>query len=143
MNKRKELTMDKLREYLDKKNIHPSYHRLKILKYLMEHKTHPTVDMIYKDLSKEIATLSKTTIYNTLSLFLKEGIISCLTIDENKIMYDYNTKPHVHFICIKCGCVYDIHLKCPIFDKEIIEGHKITEYHIYLKGICKECLKNA
>ncbi|MEA3432533.1 MAG: transcriptional repressor [candidate division WOR-3 bacterium] len=143
MKKGKELAMDKLREYLDKNNIHPSYHRLRTLKYLMEHKTHPTVDMIYKDLSKEIATLSRTTIYNTLNLFLKKGIVSGLTIEENEARYDCNTKPHAHFKCVKCGCVYDIDLKCPLFDKKMIEGHKITEHHIYLKGICKKCLKNA
>ena len=143
MNNEKELAMKKLKEYLERKNIHPSYHRLKILKYLMNHKIHPTVDMIYKNLSKEIPTLSKTTVYNTLNLFLRKGIVSGLTIDGSEIRYDYNTKPHVHFICIKCGCVYDIHLKCPVFDKEIIEGHKITEHHIYLKGICSECLEKA
>jgi Fe2+ or Zn2+ uptake regulation protein len=141
MNRGKELPMDNLRECLEKNNIHSSYHRLKILKYLMDYKTHPTVDMIYKDLSKEIPTLSKTTIYNTLNLFLKKGIVTGLTIDENEVRYDYNTKPHAHLKCIKCGCVYDIDLKCPLFYKKMIGGHKITEHHIYLKGVCKECLK--
>ncbi len=56
--------MEKLRAYLEEEGIQPSYHRLKILEYMMNHRTHPTVDIIYKNLSKEIPTLSKTTVYN-------------------------------------------------------------------------------
>ena len=66
-----ELSMDKLREYLENEGVHPSYHRLKILEYLMNHRTHPTVERIPKEPSKEIPTLSKTTIYNTLKLFVR------------------------------------------------------------------------
>ena len=64
------LSLDELREHLKKEGIQPSYHRLKILEYLQAYRTHPTVDIIYKNLSKEIKTLSKTTVYNTLKLCL-------------------------------------------------------------------------
>jgi len=60
----KQMPMDELREYQVNVGIHLSHHRLKILKYLTKHRTHPTVDIIYKNLLKEIHTLSKTTIYN-------------------------------------------------------------------------------
>lgn len=142
MNKEGRFPIDKLKEYLKENGINPSYHRLKILEYLRKQKTHPTVEMIYKDISKEIPTLSKTTIYNTLNLFLKKKIVSGLTIDENEVRYDFNISPHAHFKCVECERVYDIDLKFPFFAQEIIEAHKITEYHFYLKGICKDCLKS-
>ena len=135
--------MEKLSKYLEKEDIHPSYHRLKILEYLMSHRTHPTVDMIYKNLSKEIPTLSKTTVYNTLKLFLNRGIVQELTIEEKEVRYDADTKPHAHFKCIECKGVYDIALESPIFEHETIEGHEVQECHIYLKGICKDCLGRA
>ena len=134
-----ETSMNKLREYLEKRGIQPSFHRLKILEYLMTHRTHPTVESIYKALSKDIPTLSKTTIYNTLKLFLSKGIVWGLTIDENEMRYDFNTEPHAHFKCVKCGRVLDVSLELPLL--ESIEGHKVMETHLYLKGICKDCLK--
>jgi len=74
-----ELSMDKLREYRENEGVHPSYHRLKILEYLMNHRTHPTVERIPKELSKEIPTLSKTTIYNTeCHVYLKGVCKNCL-----------------------------------------------------------------
>ncbi len=123
------------------KGIQPSHHRIKIYEYLLNHHTHPTVDMIYKEISKEIPTLSRTTVYNTLSIFLEKGLISSITIDENEVRYDYNTTPHAHFKCIKCGNIYDIPLDTKLFKKKTIKGHKIIEQHIYFKGICKNCLK--
>jgi Fe2+ or Zn2+ uptake regulation protein len=136
--------MEKLRAYLEEEGIQPSYHRLKILEYMMNHRTHPTVDIIYKNLSKEIPTLSKTTVYNTLKLFVAKGIVQELTIEEKEVRYDADTKPHAHFKCIECGNVYDIALESSIFDTETIEGHKVIECHVYLKGFCKDCfLKNG
>ncbi len=49
--------------------IKPSYQRIKIYEYIFNNNIHPTVDNIYKKLLKEIPTLSKTTVYNTLKLF--------------------------------------------------------------------------
>ena len=133
--------MTSIKELMRKKGINPSHHRIKIYEYLYGNETHPTADTIYKALSKDIPTLSKTTVYNTLSIFLEKGLVSSLTIDENEVRYDYKTYPHAHFKCIKCGRVYDIDLKINPIKKDKIEGHKIIEQHIYLKGICKKCLK--
>ncbi len=134
--------MEDLKKQLEKHNINPSYHRLKILHYLMKHRIHPTVDRIYKDLSKEIPTLSKTTIYTTLKLFIEKGIVRELFVDENEMRYEYADTPHGHFRCIKCGKIYDVEITVPL-NKDTIQGHKILEQYLCFKGICKECLKNT
>jgi hypothetical protein len=35
--------------------------------------------------------------------------------------------------------VRGIALESPIFDIEMIEGHKVIDCYVYLKGICKNC----
>ena len=47
---------------LQNHNIKPSVQRIAIMNYLIEHRTHPTVDEIYTALSPSIPTLSKTTV---------------------------------------------------------------------------------
>ena len=131
--------MEEIRKFLESKGVHPSYHRIKILEYLMKNKSHPTVEIIYKDLHKEIPTLSKTTIYNTLNLFAEKGIVTVLTIDEREARYDLETETHAHFKCKKCGKVFDIWLSKDITNKLATEGHLVEEIHLYLKGVCKEC----
>lgn len=129
---------DKLIEY----KIKPSVQRIAIMDYLLTHRTHPSADEIYTNLSKNMPTLSKTTVYNTLKLFSKNGAALMLTIDENKVCFDGDTTPHTHFFCKKCGRIFDLPLNIPV--NELIgtetEGHDITEVYLYYRGICKNCL---
>ncbi len=127
---------------LKEHEIAPSLQRIKILEYLHNYKTHPTADMIYKSLIKEIPTLSKTTIYNTLKAFVEKGILTELSLFENEVRYEYNTEPHIHFKCINCGKIYDISKTYGNLHGQEIDGHKVTEHHINLKGICKNCREN-
>ena len=82
---------------LQNHNIKPSVQRIAIMNYLIEHRTHPTVDEIYTALSPSIPTLSKTTVYNTLKLLSEQGAAQTLTIDERNTCYDADTSPHGHF----------------------------------------------
>ncbi len=119
----------------------PTYQRLEILAYLEKHQTHPTVEMIYHALIKEIPTISKTTIYNTLNALLRKGIIHDITITGTETRYDYHGIPHHHFLCTRCGKIMDIKVECPYLAKKELGGHRIEELHGYFKGICNECLK--
>jgi Fur family transcriptional regulator, peroxide stress response regulator len=56
-----------LSQELINRAIRPSYQRLKILEYLTNNQSHPTVDQIFQNLHLEIPTLSKATVYNTLN----------------------------------------------------------------------------
>jgi Fe2+ or Zn2+ uptake regulation protein len=131
--------MSDLRTMLKEKGIAPSVQRIKILEYLQNFKTHPTADMIYQALIDDIPTLSKTTVYNTLKQFTEKGILMELSLFENETRYEYDQSHHTHFKCTKCSRIYDIMLDSAEFSNNIIEGHKVEEHHIYLKGICKEC----
>ena len=123
-------------ERLQGHNIKPSVQRIAIMKYLMEHRTHPTVDEIYTAL-----TLSKTTVYNTLKILSEQGAAQTLTIDERNTCYDADTTPHAHFLCKRCGKVYD--LACNDTVRQVVDtdmdGHEVQEIHYYYKGICKQC----
>jgi Fur family peroxide stress response transcriptional regulator len=132
-------TITNIKEYLLKNDVHPSFHRLKIMEYLLKNHTHPSVDRIYSDISEEIPTLSKTTVYNTLNLFSDKNIVTVLTIDENESRYDYNIENHVHFKCTACNAIMDLELENPLFQTGDIQGNDISECHIYLRGTCKSC----
>ena len=128
-------------ERLQGHNIKPLVQRIAIMKYLMEHRTHPTVDEIYTALSPTIPTLSKTTVYNTLKILSEQGAAQTLTIDERNTCYDADTTPHAHFLCKRCGKVYD--LACNDTVRQVVDtnmdGHEVQEIHYYYKGICKQC----
>lgn len=138
---RKELKKNELKDLLIKKGISPSIQRLKTLEYLYENRTHPSVDKIYDKLKNEIPTLSKTTIYNVLRRFIKEGIVKEITIEGSEVRFDIFIEPHAHFKCEKCGKIFDIPYENVAFNLKEIDGNKIKNTEIFFFGTCKNCLK--
>lgn len=132
--------MDIIRNLLNH-HIKPSVQRIAIMEYLIEHRTHPTVEEIYTALSPSMPTLSKTTVYNTLKLLCEQGAAQTLTIDERNTCYDADTSPHAHFLCKHCGKIYDLESYANIKQVEDVgmDGHEVHEIHCYYKGICKNC----
>lgn len=124
--------------------VKPSVQRIAIMGYLMEHRTHPTADMIFNDLYNFIPTLSRTTVYNTLKLLVDQGAVQMLTIDEKNLRYDADISQHAHFKCRGCGCIYDLPIEQR--DRIIIAGVgelMIDEIQVYCKGYCKECFASV
>lgn len=122
--------------------LRPSMQRLAIMSYLMQHATHPTIEDIYKDLKTEIHTLSRTTLYNTLRLFAEHKAAQMLTIDEHRVCYDGDMRPHVHFFCKRCGKVYDLFdVSAPSVDCKNVEGvGHVDDVQLYYRGVCRSCL---
>jgi len=126
---------------LEEKKIKPTYIRLKILNRLETNKTHPTAEVIFKALVKEIPTISRTSVYNTLNVFYEKGLITPIFITGLEARFDSNISPHHHFLCERCGQIIDLDIECNYYKKGNVQGHRIIELHGYFKGICKDCLK--
>lgn len=128
-------------DYLVSYNIKPSVQRIAIMDYLLSHKTHPSIDEIYMALCKQIPTLSKTTVYNTLKLFVEHGAAQMLTIDERNACFDGDTSPHAHFLCKQCGHIFDLPYAREEQQLEPIDmnGFRVEEVHQYYKGVCPAC----
>ena len=123
--------------------IKPSLQRIAVMDYLLNNRTHPTVDEIYNHLAKDIPTLSKTTVYNTLKLLVDQGAVLLLNIDKNTQHFDGDVAPHAHFRCVECGRIVD--LPQPKVSKMNVTGVgelQITECQVYYKGYCVGC-RNA
>ena len=84
--------------------IRPSLQRIEIMRYLLTHPTHPTIDEIFMELKKRIPTVSRTTIYNTLRMFSEKGGALMITIDEHHVCYDGTTTPQLYYkgVCADC-----------------------------------------
>jgi Fur family peroxide stress response transcriptional regulator len=131
----------KIKDYLSENGIRPMNKRVKIMNYLVSKRNHPTAEMIYLEMVNEITGLSKTTVYNTLNLFVQEGIARALNIDSNELRYDADVSQHGHFKCKECGEVYDFSLNKDMLQDLRLKNFKLTDYQFSIKGICSICLK--
>ena len=133
----REQAINRLQEH----GIRPSEQRIVIMEYLLSHRTHPTVDAIYKALSPKMPTLSRTTVYNTLKLLEESKTILELSIDKRNSHYDGDTSQHSHFLCRECGKKIDIPeqsitMACESYETSYI----IEETEIYYRGLCGDCI---
>jgi Fe2+ or Zn2+ uptake regulation protein len=136
-------TLIESHQYLRQYSIKPSVQRSAVMEFLLNNKIHPTIDEIYTALSPSMPTLSKTTVYNTLNLFLEHGAVQMLTLDEKNARYDVDTTAHAHFLCKGCGKVYDIfNLKPSMFEHPQNLQYDIHSVEISYAGRCQECKSN-
>ncbi|NPV55245.1 MAG: transcriptional repressor [Anaerolineae bacterium] len=135
-----EITVESLKEELLKSGIRPSHQRIKILEHFHQKIGHPTVDEVFEVLAPEIPTLSKTTIYNTLRLFMEAGLVRAISIDGIEKRYDLMTHDHGHFICDSCGEIINFSIDMEVFPLDELKQFQIKSKNVYFNGLCPKCI---
>ena len=136
------MRIENVSSYLKEHGIKPSLQRMKIFQYLLDHHNHPTVDEIYKNLIDEIPTLSKTTVYNTLNIFVESNIANVVIIEEKEARYDAKIDTHGHFKCKICGAIEDFDVDISGLNLQKLGDASIEETHFFLFVVCIKCLEN-
>ncbi len=95
-------------EMLHKHQIMPTNQRLQIAELLFEAPQHLSAEQLMERLKDQQKNISKATVYNTLGLFARKGILKPLPIDPERVLYDSNTSHHHHFYNVDTGELTDI-----------------------------------
>lgn len=133
--------MEKIINKLKEKNIKITPQRIAIIEYLLNTKSHPSADDIYKEIIKKYPSMSYATVYNTLITLKNLGEIVELAIDNDKKRFDIDTSLHHHFYCKKCKKVFDINNNFIIEAVTNLDGHQIERTFLNFIGICNICIK--
>jgi len=103
--------------------------------------SHPTADQIYERVRGVIPKISLGTVYRNLQKLVAQGKLQVLIIDRTQ-RFDPLVDRHQHFICKKCGRVYDVFVRSK---KEITpsspppEGFTVTSHEVSFYGTCSDC----
>ena len=128
------------------KHRHNTAQHAAIVKYLKKNKHHPNIIDIYKNVSKKLSTISMTTVYNTIDILKKEGLIQELFVSHHGgIRFDFNPEPHHHIICSICGNIVDVEFDVnhSLLLTEIQKhGFEINKTCINFYGVCSNCKNN-
>lgn len=95
-------------EMLLRHKITPTHQRIEIAYALFSGPQHLPADEVMAMVNQRHPVASKATVYNTLNLFLKKGLIREVIVDPNKVFYDRNTSEHHHFYDVVSGSLSDI-----------------------------------
>ena len=124
------------------KKLRYSHQREMIFQYLESSQEHPTAEMIYDALRREIQGLSLGTVYRNLKLLEELGKVRRVVSLQNCERYDACCGDHAHFICNRCGCVQDLER----IDADAIctavklgRGYRPAKFDITVTGLCPDC----
>lgn len=99
-------------------------------------------DYIHRKCLEQDISVNLSTIYRTLELFEEKNLIIKYDLGEKK--YNFSLIRHDHHHIVECdSCHKIINLDCPMKQIEDLitkeTGFHLTEHHLELKGICREC----
>ncbi len=116
--------------------------RTAIYTALVETTSHPTADDLYQLVSQDYPMISQNTVYYTLGVLQKAGLIREVNVGHDRARYDGNLSPHHHLICTSCQSIVDVmdeRLNELSFPNGIPSGFTITDYQVEFRGYCKAC----
>ena len=117
-----------------------------ILETLKEYPLHPNANQLVELIVNKYKDFSVATVFRNLKQLAEEGIIKKIDGLDNTTHFDHNIHQHYHFLCKKCGKIYDVsdNIAPELIKKAESEtGFIIEEHDIILQGICKNCIEKG
>jgi Fur family iron response transcriptional regulator len=100
---------DRARLILEQHGIRPTAQRLRVAEILLTAPRHLTAEQILASVRESaVGHVSKATVYNTLNLFVGEGLAREIHADPERCVYDSTMAPHHHFQNVDTGEMIDI-----------------------------------
>jgi len=129
------------RRILNKTGVRVTNQRALIMETIRQ--GHLDADEIYLRARKKEPHLSLSTVYRTLQMLKKVGLIEELHFDDTH--HHYEVKPsseHHHLVCLNCGRVIEFHQPLSRYIKNNVAEAKdfaITATEVRVTGYCAEC----
>lgn len=97
--------------------IMPTRQRQSIAAVLLAKPQHLSADQVLDAVRRRGGRVSKATVYNTLGLFARKGLVREVTVDASRVFYDSTIHPHHHVYNIDTGALQDLDCDCVGVDK--------------------------
>ena len=110
-------TTARARQILEQRGIRPTSQRMKVAEILLTSPRHLTAEQILATLRQSSCHVSKATVYNTLNLFVEQGLAREIHADPERCVYDSTMVPHHHFQNVDTGEMIDIRPEDLSFDR--------------------------
>jgi Fe2+ or Zn2+ uptake regulation protein len=117
------------------KGVQPTPQRLAVARFVLGTDAHPTADEVWEKARRECPTLSRATVYNTLNLLAKKGLVEPRVITEGVVVFDPHVGKHHHFVDEKTGRIHDIPWEAiRVTGASLLRGFEVREYQVVMKG---------
>lgn len=125
--------------------------RLAILASLQRRHDHPSAEKIYQEVRPQLPAISFNTVYKTLEILCRKGLILKVNPLHETARYDGETGLHAHLVCRRCHTIADLYRQPEVpanLDKKDkkdkkavaeIQGFRVEYQALTLWGLCPQC----
>ena len=121
---------------LKEHGITPTRQRIEIAFHLFQKQQHVSAEKILEQVNALGNTVSRATVYNTMALLTRKGLVREVLIDRERVFYDSNNHPHHHFYNVDTGELSDIDDSVNIDVSNITglpEGLRVVDTDVVIK----------
>lgn len=116
--------------------------RMAILAEVQNAERHLTAAEIYERVRRKYPTIAYGTVYRTLHLLAKHGLIQEFPFGDNASLFDRRTDRHDHVHCVVCGELVDVEVPIALLARQVAAeqtGFEILDHQTVFTGICPAC----
>lgn len=138
---------DRLKEQLKAEGYKLTPQRRAVLDVIIDNEgKHLTTEEIYDIVKANCPEIGLATVYRTLQLLEKMGVVYKMNFDDGcnryELIHNYENHHHHHLICVNCGNVEEVEDDLLGTLEENIEKKykfKITNHSVKFFGYCRKC----
>lgn len=97
-----------IKDKLVRHGVSATIQRMDVAEILFSEPQHLSAEQIIERLKASGKNVSKATVYNTLNIFVAQGLLREVHVDPERTFYDSTTTPHYHFFNVDNGSLIDI-----------------------------------
>jgi Fe2+ or Zn2+ uptake regulation protein len=127
--------MGDIYQVLRNAGVQPTPQRVAVARYVLGTTSHPTADEVLARARRECPTLSRATVYNTLTRLAERGLVRLQTIREGVVVFDARTERHHHFIDELTGKIYDVPWDAlSVSGERRLREYDVRDYQVVMRG---------
>lgn len=136
---------DNLESMLHSRGYKLTFQRQAIFKIIQgEKERHLCSEEIFDKVKKEYPKIGLATVYRTLQLFEKLGLVHHILLDDGCMRFQLinSQEKHHHLICEICSEVIDVDKDLlQVFEQKLLSelGFTVTDQKVQFFGKCKKC----
>ena len=127
--------MGDIYELLRGAGVQPTPQRVAVARYVLGTTSHPTADEVLARARRECPTLSRATVYNTLTRLAERGLVRPQAIREGVVVFDAHTERHHHFLDEATGKIYDVPWDLlSVSGAKGLREYDVRDYQVVMRG---------
>jgi len=132
-------------EGMKKRGLKLTRQRLEIVDILSREKSHPSASAIFDEARKKAPSISLSTVYYTLDIMKRAGLIKELEFDDRDSRYEGDVSDHLNLVCKGCGKIEDFQAAAPVSPETVEKktGFRSDCARFEYYGLCRKCRRES